>query len=85
MSGQLNNSPGIARFHPEPLFPSKRFTWHSIWYLIQMSLIVSACISTAVVLLYEVFGFKFVAIPFLPVATIGTAVAFYISILFSRG
>ncbi|SFD84041.1 hypothetical protein [Spirosoma endophyticum] len=50
-----------------------------------MSLIVSACISTAVVLLYEVFGFKFVAIPFLPVATIGTAVAFYISILFSRG
>jgi len=31
-----------------------------------------------VCLCYEVLGYKFIAIPFLPVATIGTAVAFYI-------
>ncbi len=35
-------------------------------------------VSTIAVILYQVLGFTFVAIPFLPVGTIGTAVAFYV-------
>lgn len=38
----------------------------------------SFLISLFVFLLYSVVGFKAIAIPFLPVATIGTAVAFYV-------
>jgi putative membrane protein len=35
-------------------------------------------VSIVAVILYSVLGFKFFAIPFIPVATIGTAVAFYV-------
>jgi putative membrane protein len=35
-------------------------------------------LSGLIYLLYHEFGFRFIAIPFLPVATIGTAVAFYV-------
>jgi len=38
----------------------------------------SFLLSLVVYLLYELFGFTNIAIPFLPVATIGTAVAFYV-------
>lgn len=35
-------------------------------------------LSSIVYVLFHFFGFKFLAIPFLPIATIGTAVAFYV-------
>lgn len=38
----------------------------------------SALLSTAVCICYSVLNWKFIAIPFLPISTIGTAVAFYI-------
>lgn len=49
------------------LFP---FTWRAILLFL--------CYSIVVCLLYDVMGWKFLAIPFVPVATIGTAVAFYV-------
>ncbi len=41
-------------------------------------LIFFALYSFAVVYAFQIFGWKFIAIPFLPVGTIGTAVAFYV-------
>lgn len=47
--------------------------WHFGWRVALQSLLLSA----VAVLLYRVFNITYIAIPFLPVATIGTAVAFY--------
>ncbi len=47
-----------------------RFAWKP--------LIKAAMLATLVCILYEVVGWEQIAIPFLPIATIGTAVAFYV-------
>lgn len=60
------------------MYTGKVFHPVLLWHFARTNLIRTLLISLAAVLLYEVAGFKFVAIPFVPVATIGTAVAFYI-------
>jgi ion channel-forming bestrophin family protein len=60
------------------MYTGKVFHPILLWHFARTNLIRTLLISLAAVLLYEVAGFKFVAIPFVPVATIGTAVAFYI-------
>jgi putative membrane protein len=49
-----------------------------IYYLSWRTVLFSFILSSIVFLLYKVFGWHKVAIPFLPIATIGTAVAFYV-------
>ncbi len=60
------------------MYTGKIFTLSLLWHFARVNLFRTLIISIAAVLLYEVAGFRFVAIPFLPVGTIGTAVAFYI-------
>ncbi len=49
-----------------------------IYYLSWRTVLFSFILSTFVFILYECFGWRAIAIPFLPIATIGTAVAFYV-------
>ncbi len=49
-----------------------------IFYFSWRTVLLSAAVSIPVFILYHYFGYHSVAIPFLPVATIGTAVAFYV-------
>ena len=49
-----------------------------MWAFAKKNLIRTLIISVSVVALYELAGLKFLAIPFLPLASIGTAVAFYV-------
>jgi ion channel-forming bestrophin family protein len=60
------------------MYTGKIFHPVLLWHFARKNLFNTLIISTSAVLLYQVAGFKFVAIPFLPVGTIGTAVAFYI-------
>ncbi|MFM9910140.1 MAG: bestrophin family protein [Chitinophagaceae bacterium] len=60
------------------MYTGKVFNLKLLWHFARINLFRTLIISIAAVLLYEVAGFRFVAIPFLPVGTIGTAVAFYI-------
>ena len=60
------------------MYTGKAFNLTLLWHFARVNLFRTLVISTMAVLLYEVAGFRFVAIPFLPVGTIGTAVAFYI-------
>ncbi|MFT4772347.1 MAG: putative membrane protein [Cryomorphaceae bacterium] len=53
--------------HPKIIFI---FSWKLLLY--------ASLLSTAVCVCYEILGWKFLSVPFLPIATIGTAVAFYI-------
>ncbi len=59
------------------------FTGQSIsikkgWYFGKKNFIVTSVISLVAILLFKVVGIKVIAIPFLPIGTIGTSVAFYI-------
>jgi putative membrane protein len=49
-----------------------------IWFFGKKNIIITAILSSIVVIMYHYFDLKFIAIPFLPVSTIGTAVAFYV-------
>ena len=49
-----------------------------LWVFAKQNLIRTFILSTIAVALYQVACFKFIAIPFLPIASIGTAVAFYV-------
>ncbi|HOZ52643.1 MAG TPA: bestrophin family ion channel [Chitinophagaceae bacterium] len=49
-----------------------------MWAFAKKNLIRTLIISVSVVALYDLAGLKFLAIPFLPLASIGTAVAFYV-------
>lgn len=60
------------------MYTGKIFHPVLLWHFARINLFRTLVISFIAVLLYEVAGFKFVAIPFLPVGTIGTAVAFFI-------
>lgn len=57
---------------------NKKITLKTIWFFGRKNIIQTFLLSIIVVVLYQFLGFKFIAIPFLPVATIGTAVAFYV-------
>src|SRR5262245_29592956 len=49
-----------------------------IWYFAWRGLLSTAVLSTGVFALYHVCNLHYVALPFLPIATVGTAVAFYV-------
>jgi len=56
----------------------KTFSPKMLWHFARRNLMYSFLLSSVVVLLYNRLGFSFLGISFLPVATIGTAVAFYV-------
>lgn len=60
------------------MFIGKKIPFEYIWFFGKRNIIITAILSAIVVVLYHFFDFKFIAIPFLPIATIGTAVAFYV-------
>jgi putative membrane protein len=60
------------------MYTGKEFKFLLLWHFARKNLFKTLIISTVAVVLYEVFNLKFVGIPFLPVGTIGTAVAFYV-------
>lgn len=60
------------------MYTGKDFTFKLLWHFARKNLFRTMIVSTIAVILYQVLGFTFVAIPFLPVGTIGTAVAFYV-------
>ena len=60
------------------MYTGKEFTFNLLWHFARKNLFRTMIVSMVAVILYQVLGFTFVAIPFLPVGTIGTAVAFYV-------
>ena len=60
------------------MYTGKDFTFKLMWHFARKNLFRTFIVSVVAVVLYKVLGFAFVAIPFLPVGTIGTAVAFYV-------
>lgn len=60
------------------MYIGKKMGIGAMWVFARKNLIKTALLSTAVTCVYQLLKWKFIAIPFLPVATIGTAVAFYI-------
>lgn len=59
------------------MFIGKDITFNMAWSFARWNLLRTLIISAIAVCVYEYAGFKFVGIPFLPLGTIGTAVAFY--------
>jgi putative membrane protein len=57
---------------------NKKITIQAIWLFGKKNILLTLLLSSVVVALYHFLGLKIIAIPFLPVATIGTAVAFYV-------
>jgi putative membrane protein len=60
------------------MYIGKDFSAASMWHFAQKNLIRTALVSSVAVILYKYVGLTFVAIPFVPIASIGTAVAFYV-------
>ena len=60
------------------MYIGKKIALRGIWFFARKNIIITSFLSTTVVVLYHFFDIKFIAIPFLPVSTIGTAVAFYV-------
>ena len=60
------------------MYTGKDFRFKLLWHFARKNLFRTLIVSSAVVVLYKIFDCKFLAIPFLPIGTIGTAVAFYI-------
>jgi putative membrane protein len=57
---------------------NKKITLQAIWLFGRKNILQTLFLSSAVVALYHFLDLKIIAIPFLPVASIGTAVAFYV-------
>ena len=60
------------------MYTGKEFDLVMIWHFAKKNLFKSFVVSTVVVLIYHFLGFKFIGLPFVPIASIGTAVAFYV-------
>ena len=60
------------------MYVGKVFKLKVLWPFAKVNLIRTIILSTVVTSLYYFFDIKFLAIPFLPIGTIGTAVAFYV-------
>lgn len=60
------------------MYIGKEFKLILLWHFARKNLFRTFIVSSAVVVLYKIFDCTFLAIPFLPIGTIGTAVAFYI-------
>ncbi len=59
------------------MYTGKDFTFKLLWHFARKNLCITFLISLGAVLLYTFLEFKFIAIPFVPIASVGTAVAFY--------
>ncbi len=57
---------------------NKKITLQSFWLFGKKNILQTLALSVIVVVLYQFLDLKIIAIPFLPVASIGTAVAFYV-------
>jgi ion channel-forming bestrophin family protein len=57
---------------------NKKIALKTIWLFGRKNILQTLLLSTIVVVIYQFLDFKLIAIPFLPVASIGTAVAFYV-------
>lgn len=57
---------------------NKKITFQSTWLFAKKNILRTLLLSAIVVVLYHFLNLHILAIPFLPVATIGTAVAFYV-------
>jgi putative membrane protein len=60
------------------MYVGNRFNGRTIWFWAGTNLLQVTAVSILVYVGYEWLGWRFLSIPFLPIATIGTAVAFYI-------
>lgn len=60
------------------MYTGKVFKFGLLWHFARKNLFRTFLISLLAVILYKVLGLTYVGIPFLPIGTIGTAVAFYI-------
>lgn len=60
------------------MYTGKVFKFELLWHFARKNLFRTFLVSLAAVLLYKYAGFTFIAIPFVPVASVGTAVAFYV-------
>ncbi|MGL4599525.1 MAG: bestrophin family protein, partial [Bacteroidia bacterium] len=60
------------------MYIGKVFKFGLLWHFARRNLIRTLLVSSLVCVAYAIFHIKGVAIPFLPIGTIGTAVAFYI-------
>ncbi|GAB3996486.1 bestrophin family ion channel [Spirosoma daeguense] len=60
------------------MFTTKRVPLHIIFPFAWRSVLLFLTYSTVVCFLYKIEGWTFLAMPFVPIATIGTAVAFYV-------
>jgi putative membrane protein len=57
---------------------NKKITLKAVWLFGKKNILQTLALSIIVVVLYQFLDLKFIAIPFLPVASVGTAVAFYV-------
>lgn len=60
------------------MYTGKNFSFNALWHFARKNLMVTFLISFVSVVIYRFLGWKFIAIPFVPIALIGTAVAFYV-------
>ena len=60
------------------MYVGKDFRLILLWHFARRNFIESLFISTLAVVLYRFAGMRWIAIPFLPIGTIGTAVAFFV-------
>lgn len=60
------------------MYTGKVFKFGLLWHFARKNLFRTFLVSLAAVLLYKYAGFTFIAIPFVPIASVGTAVAFYV-------
>ena len=59
---------------------TRRLRFRHTWPLVARSVGLGALWATVIFVAYSYFGMKFLRIPFLPLSTIGTAVAFYVGL-----
>jgi ion channel-forming bestrophin family protein len=60
------------------MYVGKVFTFHLLWHFARKNLLRSFLIAATACILYKIVGWRWLGISFVPIATIGTAVAFYI-------
>jgi ion channel-forming bestrophin family protein len=60
------------------MYIGKDFTFKVLWHYATKNLIRTAIVAAAACVLYKIVGWQWVGISFVPVASVGTAVAFYV-------
>jgi putative membrane protein len=60
------------------MYTGKDFRFILLWHFARKNLFRTLLVSIAAIVSYKILGCTFIAVPFLPIGTIGTAVAFYV-------